>query len=1572
MAILGFRQSAFCRGVSLLTAAVFMVISVLPISPSFAQAQPATVLDLPVPGTMVQTTKRYNPAIIRGLTINSDNPLQFDFIIDTGDDDLQGDQLHAESTKLIKYFLTSLTVSEDNMWVNLSPFEKDRIIPDGFGRTEMGRDLLAQDYLLKQLTASMIYPEDDLGKEFWERVYKRAQAEFGTTDVPVNTFNKIWIVPDKANVYVNEQNVFVVESHLRVMLEEDYLALEHHTAEKPGDKDVMTGVASDTVREVLIPEIEHEVNNGRTFANLRQIYHSMILAAWYKKNLKASFLNQIYINQERTAGVENLDEHINQKIYEQYVTAFKEGVYSYIKEEYDPALDEVIPKKYFSGGVDNSMLSDELGEVSKDRVGDQRIAGRTVRVIAGLQSGDLSFRQSQDRTGQTPFTLKQDYRLGEQQTLVEATVADFIAADGSPREELGVAATPEAVQAIRQTVASARNQQDTLATLATLKPLVQQLGKFSPIIQIDSVTRDRFKAFSEQLQNMPVSDQDRQQLANDIVDAFEALSDENVAQIFQQSLAYLRNHLQFSSSQFADRNNVQVRLQVNRSDTFNVRTQDSADRPTVVLDVDVFRLLAGYTHESTKFSWRMNQYTSLVADSVQQLIDSGTATEFVTNNPQLVQEVARVLLYSRNNLDMYSRAEYSVDEAGQQAQDLDSRLYNSKLAELETDQANNAYASLLRQLRTTIASARVREAVNFVLSKPALRERAGLTGEIQTEDIEQIQRIVQSSERGLFDFRFGGPSVVDVLSEQVVGNDTQTSTQTTVSETPAPTVNQSNSTSGSSTRQTREILRGATPAEFVNVITQASQSIQAAEQAGQRARLFVSEVLPQFVSASFSDAADETVQQATLDAVALIGDAELHDIVDRLLTASKNVSKSVNQIRDLAGEIRNNRFLRDQGIYTQVEVVTRPRRGEDGRIENVDVIVSQSYSIDRVLTDSQVVDSNGNPVEIVYLGERLDSSDASIGMQGFNWAGDTFGVVVTENIADFAEENVLWHLSDAESATDLDALGQRFRSAYRQDFPVNPTAVQRQNILQSLYDGTAIHERQHIRDGINGVQRFYRGKGMRVAQETTAYLSSIAYSNAPFSQFVKVIDLLISSQSGMGYMADYRHGQVHSRATRKVLELFVNRLDVQGIDLEGDALRDSSVQLLDAALALSPTELNALGQSILDDVIQRQSQGKIYGFFANLSQVSLSTRRVAASIAAAAIAIFGGNYVSLSRNADSQDFKKLDLSKPLNVVRASMPLPSGEQNTFIWTSQSADAPLSLDVVDFTRLNRAVRDSSDVYAARPGENILSVEQATNVSLPVAMNLGEVSKMYFDSYTMHADIHGVDLGPFGLRPLQSATDVTNMRSLYELSAGSRVNIPNGLNVIYEVQADDGLQSIADKFYGLNLRGERKSEVEWDGAKRRLLSDRILEANGLTSEDAITTGQKLIIPTNTLEYGVNVLDRKLEANSGTAQANARDNAMLSRDDNEFNKGGIDLNSKNLQLESSGDQIQMTIPQRFQDMKDVSIDGFVPVIINIVPVNNLPLILGNADTQGSSDSEDKSATPTPIATPDKFVRSF
>ena len=148
------------------------------IPPQRAYAQ--TIVNLPEPGTMVSLSSAYTPVLIKGLKINPTNPLALDFIVATGNSQLtaQDPQLKRESEKLIKYFFAALTLPEEDVWVNLSPYEKDRIIPQATGETEMGRDMLAQDYILKQITASLIYPEKGLGKEFLEQSLRRSLSTF--------------------------------------------------------------------------------------------------------------------------------------------------------------------------------------------------------------------------------------------------------------------------------------------------------------------------------------------------------------------------------------------------------------------------------------------------------------------------------------------------------------------------------------------------------------------------------------------------------------------------------------------------------------------------------------------------------------------------------------------------------------------------------------------------------------------------------------------------------------------------------------------------------------------------------------------------------------------------------------------------------------------------------------------------------------------------------------------------------------------------------------------------------------------------------------------------------------------------------------------------------------------------------------------------------------------------------------------------------------------------------------------------------------------------------------------------
>ena len=148
------------------------------------------------------------PVNLKGLTFHRNDPGRLDFIVDPTKG-VSESEIKKKSARLIKYFLAALTIPQDDIWVNLSPYEHGRMIPVQFGLTEMGRDFLIEDYALKQLAASLSYPENKLGKEFWKQVYSKAHRLYGTTDVPVNTFNKVWIVPDKPSVYVHGQNVFV-------------------------------------------------------------------------------------------------------------------------------------------------------------------------------------------------------------------------------------------------------------------------------------------------------------------------------------------------------------------------------------------------------------------------------------------------------------------------------------------------------------------------------------------------------------------------------------------------------------------------------------------------------------------------------------------------------------------------------------------------------------------------------------------------------------------------------------------------------------------------------------------------------------------------------------------------------------------------------------------------------------------------------------------------------------------------------------------------------------------------------------------------------------------------------------------------------------------------------------------------------------------------------------------------------------------------------------------------------------------------------------------------------------------
>ncbi len=340
------RKNIFRRCVSLFVLFSFILSTILP----SAYAQGLSSFKLPNPGTMVSPSESFTPVLIRGMSLHPKDPLRFDFLVDSGDATLAPEDVKQESRRLVNYFLASMTIPRDNLWVNLSPYEHGRIIPDDLGKTEMGRDLLASDYILKQLAATLSYPEKETGKQFWFELYSKIRQQLGSVDIPLDLLNKVWIVPGSATVYENGSTVYIVDCKLKVMLETDYNALhgKQVAVDNPG-----VALGKEMVRKIILPIIEKEVNSGKNFTHLRQIYYSLILAKWYKETVKESLIKQVYVDQKKVMGINLGDNSFKEKIYEQYIKAYTKGAYNYITEEYDPFSQEATLRKYSSGGFED-------------------------------------------------------------------------------------------------------------------------------------------------------------------------------------------------------------------------------------------------------------------------------------------------------------------------------------------------------------------------------------------------------------------------------------------------------------------------------------------------------------------------------------------------------------------------------------------------------------------------------------------------------------------------------------------------------------------------------------------------------------------------------------------------------------------------------------------------------------------------------------------------------------------------------------------------------------------------------------------------------------------------------------------------------------------------------------------------------------------------------------------------------------------------------------------------------------------------------------------------------------------
>jgi hypothetical protein len=316
------------------------------------------------------------PALLRYLSVNQSNPFNyFNFLLDKGDSLAVKDTLNSEAKKLINYFFLGITLPSNSFWVNLNPDEPDRITSSELARTDLGRILLEEDLQLKKDAARYLHPHNPKGREFWQALYS-AIGKDKLKKAKINTSNRVWIVPDEATVLETEDGALVLSAKLKVLLESEYFqakSQEQGIEGRRGGLNLPYGsnnqlqlLSESLMKQIILPALTQDINTSPTYAPLRQAYHSLILAEWFKRKHKtSSSVYSLSINKGYTKGLESSVPWEKQQIWQDYLSSYNKGEYNI----QDTILG--LKRMYWSGGMELSGIAEVLNIVSSSAIQNQ-------------------------------------------------------------------------------------------------------------------------------------------------------------------------------------------------------------------------------------------------------------------------------------------------------------------------------------------------------------------------------------------------------------------------------------------------------------------------------------------------------------------------------------------------------------------------------------------------------------------------------------------------------------------------------------------------------------------------------------------------------------------------------------------------------------------------------------------------------------------------------------------------------------------------------------------------------------------------------------------------------------------------------------------------------------------------------------------------------------------------------------------------------------------------------------------------------------------------------------------------
>ncbi|MFA5092822.1 MAG: radical SAM protein [Candidatus Omnitrophota bacterium] len=299
----------------------------------------------------VLSPDKFRPVHLRSISYDQLNN-NFKLLIDKGDTKNPKNQEIESTTKdLLNYFFVGIALPNSSFWVNLRPDAPTNIIDPLLAQTEVGKILLEADLQLKKDTAEATNPQSSQGKAYWNKLYAKANEIYGNQNVNIPTLTRPWIVPDEIIIRESTNNAYIYKATLKVMLEQDYLKDNSTYSFKDDKAKQLNEYSSQIIRQEIIPKLTKEINSAKRYAQLRQVYYSLILAQWFKaRNLNNP--NNPYAQQIDRKDLTNLKTNTPYSVdtyFNSYKQNFTQGQYN-IKEPVYTPYGQVV-RNYFSGGV---------------------------------------------------------------------------------------------------------------------------------------------------------------------------------------------------------------------------------------------------------------------------------------------------------------------------------------------------------------------------------------------------------------------------------------------------------------------------------------------------------------------------------------------------------------------------------------------------------------------------------------------------------------------------------------------------------------------------------------------------------------------------------------------------------------------------------------------------------------------------------------------------------------------------------------------------------------------------------------------------------------------------------------------------------------------------------------------------------------------------------------------------------------------------------------------------------------------------------------------------------------------